>query len=393
MRKNNKKRCVKNIFFVLIILMNSLFLSGCWDSVDIDLLSFPLATGYDLHVSLEEDQKDEKAEGDVKEPKVDVTSLVPTLIPNIEPKEQIETISASNVAYTRALREYRDDSIYFPGTLQVLVIGRDLALQGIRSQTDSLSRLSVMPSSLFICLSEGRAEEILRTPVDSNRNVAFYLQEMFNGLNDRIYLKSTTLHDFITNQGSGKNPIVPVVGVRGDGKIEITGCGVFEKDKLLRILDINDARKLTLLRGDQCIGYIPYEIKHDGKHFDEGALRLRNSRSVKVSKEDGKWHFTIQVFLTGSIMERERTFRIRDYTPESIEELESVVAEQVQQELETFVQWMQQDLGVDCIDICRFALAKERKELEGVIDTPYFICNAQIDVETQVTIQNWGEKE
>ncbi len=377
----------------LLGLAASLFLTGCWDALDVDRMSFPLAGGYDLHIALREDGREETAPGDMEEPKVDVISLIPHLVPDGETREQLEKVSASNAAYGRAVLEYLDDSGYFPGTLQVLVIGRDLARLGIRARMDSLNRLSIMSSSLFLCLAERRAEEILSAQVEDNRDVAFYLQEMFQNIDRRMYMKSVTLHEFIANLGTGKNPVLPVVGLVEDD-VGVVGCGVFEKDRLLRILDMRKARSLMLLRGCGCTGYLPYRMEQNGLPYDEGTLRMRSRRKVRVEKDaSGVWHFTLRIYLTGSIMERERIFRVQEYTPGAIAALERQVAEQVQRELTDFITWMQQDLRCDCIDIARFALAKERRGLEGVIDTPEFIRRAKITVETEVKIQNWGEKE
>ena len=377
----------------LFSILSSLLLTGCWDAMDVDRMSFPLAGGYDLHIALQADGREETAPGDLKEPAVDVTSLIPHLVPDGETNEKIEKVSASDAAYGRAVREYQDDSGYFPGTLQVLVIGHDLAKLGIRPQMDSLNRLSIMSSGLFLCLAEHRAEEILSARVENNRDVAFYLQEMFQDIDRRMFMKSVTLHEFIANLGLGKNPVLPVVGIV-ENNVGVVGCGVFAKDRLLQVLDMADARSLMLPRGCCCTGYLPYRMEQEGRLWDEGTLRMRNSRKVEAEKDaDGRWHFALRLRLKGSIMERKRVFRVQDYTPEAIAALERQVAEQVESELTDFIARMQRELGCDCIDIARFALAKERRGLEPVIDTPEFIRQAVITVQTEVQIQNWGEKE
>lgn len=392
MHENSGWRQSRRWAGLLLFFLGSCLMSGCWDAGDVDLMSFPLATGYDLHIPLEEERPSQEALGDMAPPCVEVTSLIPNLMPDVEPKERIETVAASTVAYTREIREYGDDSVYFPGTLQAIVIGRNMAEQGIRRQLDSLNRLNMMSSGIFVCLAEGRAEEILRTEVESNRNIAYYLKEMFRDLHERMYLTPATLFEFVTNLGEGKNPVLPLVGVR-DGKVEVVGCGVFEKEKLLATLNMRDSRKLTLLRGRSCVGYLPYRLPGEGEAFDAGTLRLRNERTVQTEKDEKGWHFTVQVFLDGSIIERENVFRVKDYTNESLREIEEAVETEMNRELTDFVRWMQRELGTDCIDLCRFALAKERKALRGIIDTPEFLRQADIRVETHVRLRNWGEKE
>jgi hypothetical protein len=52
---------------------------------------------------------------------------------------------------------------------------------------------------------------------------------------------------------------------------------------------------------------------------------------------------------------------------------------------------MQEEIKVDCIDISKYALAKNRRALEKEIDKPEFIQDANIQVKVKVHLGNTGE--
>ena len=58
---------------------------------------------------------------------------------------------------------------------------------------------------------------------------------------------------------------------------------------------------------------------------------------------------------------------------------------------EAFINKMQEEIKVDCIDISKYALAKNRRALEKEIDNPEFIQYANIQVEVKVHLKNIGE--
>jgi hypothetical protein len=64
---------------------------------------------------------------------------------------------------------------------------------------------------------------------------------------------------------------------------------------------------------------------------------------------------------------------------------------QLQDQFETFIAKMQNDFKVDCIDISKYALAKNRRDLEKEIDRPEFIQNANIQVKVNVHLENTSE--
>ncbi|NLX02178.1 MAG: hypothetical protein GXY40_06580, partial [Syntrophomonadaceae bacterium] len=71
--------------------------------------------------------------------------------------------------------------------------------------------------------------------------------------------------------------------------------------------------------------------------------------------------------------------------------IEKTVEQQVRTQCETFINKMQEEIKVDCIDISKYALAKNRRALEKEIDKPEFIQNANIQVQVKVHLENTGE--
>ncbi|MDD4562099.1 MAG: Ger(x)C family spore germination C-terminal domain-containing protein, partial [Syntrophomonadaceae bacterium] len=99
-------------------------------------------------------------------------------------------------------------------------------------------------------------------------------------------------------------------------------------------------------------------------------------------------NFIITVKLEGSLEEHSHQAPI---TEEHLQEIEKTIEQQVKTQCETFINMMQEEIKVDCIDISKYALAKTRRALEKEIDNPEFIQNANIQVKVKVHLENTGE--
>ncbi len=79
----------KKLHLAIILGMFLILIAGCWDSRDLEELSFPLAAAYDLHRPGSSDPTDPPATAGEK--RLDLTTAVPNLTPdaptpvNIEP--------------------------------------------------------------------------------------------------------------------------------------------------------------------------------------------------------------------------------------------------------------------------------------------------------------------
>ena len=88
---------------LIVIILLLLTLCGCWDSQDLDKLTFPLAAAYDVHTPGSADPSDPPTIPGYKV--VDLTTLVPNLAPKTPTSVNVETLSGVTITDSRQRRD------------------------------------------------------------------------------------------------------------------------------------------------------------------------------------------------------------------------------------------------------------------------------------------------
>lgn len=367
-----------------VIVLLFLTLCGCWDSQDLDKLSFPLAASYDLHSSGTADPSDPPSQPGEK--LVDVTTMTPNLAPKAQSPVNIQTLSGINVTDVRQKRALVDADIYLTGLATTLVIGEEMASLGINPYLDALLRGTTISGTMYFAVAAGRGEDILKTPVKNYTNIGTFLLALFDGIHQRTFIPATQLGQFYRSQNKGKNPVAPILERKGD-RVIISGVAVFKKDQMVKKLNLEEGHSLVLLRGLKGTSDQPFTKNQAGMEH-RGSVLVSNSRKVQYYQNKQEHNSLITIKLAGTLEEHSHQAPV---TAEHLKEIEKTVEQQVKTQCETFINMMQEEIKVDCIDISKYALAKNRRALEKDIDNPEFIQGANIQVEVKVHLKNTGE--
>ncbi len=371
--------------FLTIVLVFICSICSCWDAKDVDRLAFPIAASYDVHEGNPEGLNILN-QGPMEEPTVDVTILNPNLTPDTQSSVTVETLPAATTTLSRDKRSFTVSEIYVTGFNKVLLMGEQLARQGFNPVIESTYRFPSISHTVRVAIAEGRGDEMLKTPVQNYENMGVYLLNMLNDYKGNSFIPTVTFHQLEVWQSPGKNPILPLLIRGGSNEVIIGGLAIFKKDRMIGKIDTQQSRVLMLLRGIPSQGYIPYALTSEGS---QGAVFVYNDRKVQVERQEDNYAFTIKIKLKGTIQEHPIEHMI---DVDHSKEIEESVARAVQKECLEFLQTMQEDWKVDCIDISKYALAKWRRELTDVVDQEEFISAADIRVEVEVVLVNSGEK-
>lgn len=370
---------------LLLIISLLMPISGCWDQVDLEELALPLVVAIDVHTPGSADPSNPPTQPSNK--LIDVTTLAPNLSPKAKSPASVETISGINVLDARARRGIESPDTYTSGVTHTIIFGEELARKGLFPYLSHLARDARVSGNILFAIASGRGEDILKTPVKNHSHMGTYLANFFIDMQRRTLIPVVNLYQFAVHEGSkGKNPVAPVLERRGD-RVIISGVAVFNKDRLVRILDIEESFNLAMLRGVKGRGYLAFRTKEDKEYID-GAVFVSNSRKVQYKKNQQGHNFIITIRLKGYLGEYSRKAPV---TAESLKEIEKNVEKQVKTQCERLITKIQEDIKVDCIDISKYALAKDRRSLEKNIDKPEFIQNANIRVEVKVELNQTGE--
>lgn len=375
---------LRRCWLTLMIGLQIFTISGCWDYRDVNKMSFPATGAYDRHKSSDKLEQGEQM--------VDLTVIIPNLAQDVKKPFRIEKTTGILIGNARGQKPYSSPGIYSAGVAAVIIFGEDLARTGLNNIVEALFRGAQIPKTENFAVAEGRGENILRAPIKDYSNMGEYLKGVLKQSEKRGFIPSITMYQFGVNRSSpGKNPIMPILSIK-DKKVEVTGTAIFKEDKMIGKANLDETRSLIILRGIKASGNIPYIIKKDEQIMDKGSVDVStcSGRKVKVKRNGDQFSFLITVCLEGSLVEHQFNKNFIKNT-DLRKLIENQIAADTKSDCIKFIEKMQQEYKVDCIDINKYILAKWRKEFKDQVDQEGFIEKLDIKVNVKMKLKNVGE--
>lgn len=149
------------------------------------------------------------------------------------------------------------------GQVRIAVIGEKLAEEGLFPLLDTFSRSPEIGSLIQLAIVEGEASELLSIKKYEKENIALYLSDMISQNAKRGELPTTDLAIFSYKYfDEGNDPYLPVLR-KENGKIKITGMGLFKDDRLKTTLPLEDVFTLKMLTESSKMGTHQYKIDNN----------------------------------------------------------------------------------------------------------------------------------
>ncbi len=356
---------------ILMLLISSLVLTGCWDKRELDELAITMAIGVD--------------ESDVGY-LVTAQVVVPLEVsiegntgnsPITQVRAEGETVSEA----IRKLAKIVPREIY-PGHLRILVISETVAEKGIGEIVDYFSRNWEMRSDFYVVVAkEMTAEEILNV---STAIETIPANSMFNMLNVAQETWSSTrgihINDLISDIGSdGKEAVVTGIEVIGDEELGSSKKNVetITPKARLRLLDLGVFKKDKLvgwLTEEESIGYnkVSNQVKSSVTTLScpEGGTMaiemVRANSEIKAKINNGTPEVEVKIKTEGNIAEVD--CQIDLMKAENITKLEKLYSEKVKEVMQKSITTLQEDFNADIFgfgEAVHRADAKVWKKLES----------------------------
>jgi len=268
----------KKLTFIIIIL-NVLLMSSCWDFKQID--NHYILTGLAV----------DQGEGN----ELIVSTRIPAPITGLQTSttftRHARVVSRKGATVLNALQrmnsEFKKD-IYL-GHLQVVLIGKKAAQYNLERIVDSFSRNPIIQRKLYLIIFEGEAKEAL---IPTNELDVAPIPDLANMLdiNKTNNFIPVTLDEFIFRySGAGYDAILPLASLSND-VIQINGMAIFKDKKLVGELNGEETRALSLLiSSDFTTEYytVPGENYNNNSKDIVTVRTKRSGGSIKVFlKED-----------------------------------------------------------------------------------------------------------
>lgn len=360
---------MKKLIAILLLLF-SLFVTGCYKRVPIERLSIITGVGFDV----DEDKN-----------KITISSeyLIFKGDRHIDRGVGFDKGKTINEADSDINLNLKKN--YLLGTIRAYVISEDRAKLGIKDIIDTCIRDQERNLNTIIVVSKGNTKDIFElTPKEANT--------MADEVKDLV--DSSYSANFFTNNSSvkelanmyyqeGRRIVLPVIEKLGD-TIKISGLAVFDNDKLKEIIEIEDTIFINLLRNNDVRGSISVTLKDYNNAVDVNCI---SKRKVKVDEVDGKLKYTIKLNVKGEV--KLKTLEIEDEVEkEVISQIKKLVEENIKENTKKVIEKAKYDYKIDVFDIQKYAVAKYGRSNVDKIQQQFE--NSEIDVEVNVKICSTG---
>lgn len=382
---------------ILLHIVVTLLLSGCWNRRELNELAIAVAAGVDwvddryrltVQVAIPGQVTSKKSGG----PQAPATLYT----------AEGDTIFEAS----RRMTQVSPRKIYF-SHLRMFLMDEAMAREGIAKVLDLLSRDHEFRPDFYLVITRGAtAEETLKIMTQMETIPANKLYESLQTSEKAWSASMTVTLDELINDltSSGKHPVLTGLIITGDrdigrttknvenidtpGQLKYSGLAVFKLDKLIGWLNEKDSRNYRLISGDvkSSVSFIP--CKNEGKIIIE---TLRTDSKLKGRIVESRPEMDIRINMEGNIGAVECS-GLDLSEPATVRELEAEMEENLKRSLESVVDKVQSKFKVDIFgfgEAFRRSHPREWKEMEKTWNERYF-PNLKTNIHVDYKIRRTG---
>jgi spore germination protein KC len=323
--------------------MTVIFLSGCWDRVEINDIAIVTAIGLDL-------VKGDKLRLTLQ---VAVPSKLVTGGTGGSGGKSTIVISETGATVSEAYRNIQGKlprRIFFSQS-RILLIGEDLAKKGVFHIVDFHTRYAEPRINSFIMFTKGKASKIINSmPTFENISAEETRELAKMGVGIKVYVRDF-LNMLLTD---GLEPFasqftlepLEVYTKNKSGETQaLNGIAVFKGDKLAGWMEERETRGLLWLRNEIKEGVISVKIPNEK---DGGKISMEIARAetkiVPILK-GGEIKLDVEVVTELSVIENNSKLNLTE--TKAIEEIQKYAAEEIRNRVELVVEKAQKEFGSD----------------------------------------------
>jgi len=401
----------KTLAVVLMLLLVSPLLSGCWDQLEIDERGIVLGIGID-----KSDHTLAKPEDVINHPsgkvlhitnvgliKISVQIAVPGRIP-LGPGEggggggggkTVWIVEAEGYSIADALTnlQQRISRPLFFGHLRIIVISETVARLGIEDMNDYFRRNPEVRRTNWMVICKGKASDVIRASPQLERFPTLYLVTTMEQSVKMGRLPNDSLGIFWSAVSSkGKAGYLPYIELMKNDNVQISGLGLFTKNKLVAITTTKQIIYYMGIVGVKKGGGEGY-VKPEGiNNYFMFQSRTRKSR-FDVTVRNGEPRVRVRTTIEGNLLSKSR--RAIPINREVIDAIEKQIEKQDIKRYKELIS-MTQTAGADIFGFGEYIRARLPEYWNEHIQTSdHWIeqyRKLHVDVELDVHIRRVGMK-
>lgn len=386
---------MKKVLTVMLLTLLTLVLSGCWSKRELNELAIAMALGVD--------KVDDEYE-------ISIQIVDPSEISSKQPssgRSPVITYHAKGKTVFEAIRKMTTllpRKPYF-SHLQMVVIGEELASEGISQTLDFLARDHEFRNDFDVIVAhKTTAKEVVNilTPIEKipANNMLNTIKVSQKSWGSTLPVNISELINMLNSDE--KSAVLSAIEIHGNQKLGIdqtnveridtpvilqfTGLAVFKQDKLIGVLTEDESKSYNFLN-DKIVSTLELiSCPENGKLSTE----ITNAKTtIKGKIENGTPKVRVHVDVNQNVAEVECTINLAEKATIHMinEETEKVIKEKIEQFLVT----IQQRYQVDVLGFSEVIHRKDANEWKKIKDDwPTIFLELEVKVEVNVDTQGLG---
>lgn len=217
--------------------------------------------------------------------------------------------SISNQLYTRvghtsaSIKEAMDMRLsrtIHSGKLSVILIGSELAADGVADELDMILRDAQASRIIYLAVVEESARELLQSNFSSGEEKGLFLYNLLHANVKNRLVPGQNLHEFeYALLGKGMDPFLPLLAVQND-QFHIAGLALFQDDKYVMRLNEKQMMYMKLLKENVMRGALEVKLSD---HSYVAASIIRSKVRYEVEKAAEGSEVSIHLQVTGELVD------------------------------------------------------------------------------------------
>ncbi|MTI66918.1 MAG: Ger(x)C family spore germination protein [Firmicutes bacterium] len=324
---------------IVIILLLTIFLSGCWDKIEINNRAFITAIGIDKYIEEELGHKilatyeypNLKSIGkDASGPPKFVLSSIGRTMPQITNQITTRTNRALTLAHTKAI-----------------IIGEDLAKDRelFMEVLDGMERDTNIGRKINVLITSGKAQEIINIKPKTEPIVGSYTSQLLEGQISARF-NSQTSGELLTTLHSNKNALMPRI-IPAKEELKIAGSAVVKNYMLIGYLGELETKAIMILKNKFEHDEITIVLEPEGIGT---SYVMSYAKTEKEAKVDDRIKFIYNIKVEGYLDNyKQEEGNLLD--SKFIEKLEKKFEKKLEDEIIVTLEKLQKDFSVDIIGV------------------------------------------
>lgn len=296
---------------------------------------------------------------------------------------QIIKGNAKSFALLRENLETDNNYKYVYGHEKVILIGEEYAKNGIRDSIDKYFNHQDINDLCRVAVCKGLASDIMSRYGNEFTPASEFMDKLMKfNLEDNFFSDDSKLIDvFVRIDGEGRNVVLPYIDIE-DGRITITGIAIFNKDRMVKQLDLKDARIINCLRNNESKGQFILEEGEKSYTAITGSVK----RKVGCEKDDEKFKFIVNLDFHGDIVTN-LIYTDMLTNENTIKEFEEEISKKTEEKLQSYID--KNKSNSDYLELGVIAAAKFGRR--KVDDWGKVIENSDVRVNVKIHVDKIGQ--